>query len=74
MCHLLYDVGNALARHAGLFTAVYAALVQLIELRQARLVHAVHHTELSNQEIDQRCPVSHWSVLLTSLIDFLVRL
>jgi hypothetical protein len=58
--HVLNDIGNALAGQAGLLAVVNAELIQLVELRQAGLVHAVDHTELCYQKVYEGGTVGNW--------------
>ena len=71
---VVYDVLDALARHHGLLRPVDAVVVELLELAQRRLVHAVDRRELGDEEVDERGAVRHGAELLAGLRDLLVRL
>mmetsp|Transcript_33722 Transcript_33722/g.73616 ORF Transcript_33722/g.73616 Transcript_33722/m.73616 type:complete len:922 (-) Transcript_33722:2039-4804(-) len=69
----LHDVDDALRGHCRLGRVIDGVLVQLVELPQRRLVHAVHRGELRDEEVHQRGAVRHRAVLLARLRDLRVR-
>ena len=71
---MIDDVHDALGGHLRGLGVIDGELIQLVELLQRGLVHHVDAGKLGNEEVDERRPVRHRSVLLASLGDLCVGL
>ena len=59
------DAGDSLGGDGRLGRPVHGDVEEAEELRQRRLVHAVHHTHLGDQEIEDAAAGGHGSELFT---------